>query len=126
MHDDKCVRISVASGDGSDLTDSEIKEYVELSYGADRVLKIHVKKKDGTEVIGNKTITLQYTTRVCDPCIFANNTTGVAFANAITTKDMQIGSQPVSEKTATATAPVKATVLTKKPPVYNYVDGTMK
>ena len=78
--------------------------------------------------VGAKTITLTYTTKVCDPCIFANNTARTAFKNTISTSDMLIGSQATTGRTASAnsTANVSATVLTKKAPVYDYASGTMK
>lgn len=76
--------------------------------------------------IGRKTITLQYTTKVCDPCIFANNTAKTSFKNTISTNNMRIGSS-ATERSASAdsTADVSASVLTKKPPVYDYAAGIM-
>ncbi len=78
--------------------------------------------------IGAKTITLTYTTKVCDPCIFANNTSKATFTNTISTKNMVIGKDTAIERSASAesTAKVSAAVLTKKAPVYDYASGTMK
>lgn len=78
--------------------------------------------------IGAKPITLTYTTKVCDPCIFANNTSKVPFKNIISTKNMVIGKDTTIERTAMAesTANVSAAVLTKKAPVYDYASGAMK
>ena len=78
--------------------------------------------------VGTKTITLTYTTQVCDPCIFANNTAKTLFKNTISTTDMIIGRQSTTGRSASAdsTANVSATVLTKKVPVYDYASGTMK
>lgn len=78
--------------------------------------------------IGRKTVTLRYTTRVCDPCIFANNTAKTPFKNTISTRNMQIGSASTTEHSASAdsTADVSVSVLTKKPPVYDYKTGIMK
>lgn len=77
--------------------------------------------------IGRNTITLQYATKVCDPCIFANNTARVTFKNTISTNNMRIGTS-ATERSANAdsTADVSASVLTKKPPVYDYETGIMK
>lgn len=105
---------------GNDPTPDE-KALINLAYNQ-QVLTINVGK------IGAKTITLTYTTKVCDPCIFANNTAITAFKNTISTTDMMIGSQPTTGRSASAdsTADVSATVLTKKAPVYDYASGTMK
>lgn len=75
--------------------------------------------------IGTKTITLNYITKVCDPCIFANNTGKTPFTNVISTEDMVIGST-TNKVDAESTAEVNATVLSKKPPVYDYANGVMK
>lgn len=64
--------------------------------------------------IGTKTITLNYITKVCDPCIFANNTGKTPFTNVISTEDMVIGST-TNKVDAESTAEVNATVLSKKP-----------
>ena len=78
--------------------------------------------------VGTKTITLTYTTQVCDPCIFSNNTAKTLFKNTISTTDVIIGRQSTTGRSASAdsTANVSATVLTKKAPVYDYASGTMK
>lgn len=77
--------------------------------------------------IGRNTITLQYTTKVCDPCIFANNTARATFKNIISTDDMLIGTSDTKRgASADSTADVSASVLTKKPPVYDYNTGVMK
>ena len=116
-----CVKVLA---DGQPVT-SDMEKYIDLSYDENGQILTMQVKKDGENVIGQKTITLTYSTRVCDPCIFANNTAGVTFKNRIVTEDMQIGSQTGLKRAAEATAPVKAAVLTKKPPVYHYGDGTM-
>ena len=105
---------------GNDPTEDE-KALIGLTYDQ-QVLTITVG------AIGAKTITLTYTTKVCDPCIFANNTAKTAFKNTISTTDMIIGNQPTTGRSASAdsTANVSATVLTKKAPVYDYESGTMK
>ena len=78
--------------------------------------------------IGAKTIALTFTTRVCDPCVFANNRQNVPFTNTISTDDMLIGSQASVGRSASAdsTAKVGAAVLAKKPPVYDYASGIMR
>lgn len=76
--------------------------------------------------IGAKAITLGYTTKVCDPCIFANNTDNVPFENVISTDDMKMGSQDTGRRASAASAAdVSATVLSKKAPVYHYETGKM-
>jgi hypothetical protein len=112
--DDIAIKI-----DGNDPTDDE-KALIDLQY-SQQVLTIKVRE------IGPKTITLTYTTKVCDPCVFANNTAKTAFKNTISTSDMVIGSQTAGRSaSADSTANVSATVLTKKAPVYDYASGTMK
>lgn len=103
-----------------DGKEPEIPDSVELEYGS-QVLKIRVQE------IGAKCISLFYTTRVCDPCVFANNTETTAFKNTIITTDMKIGNQD-TERAASAdsTAAVSAAVLSKKMPVYDYASGIMK
>lgn len=76
--------------------------------------------------VGTQTIVLTYATKVCDPCVFANNTSKTAFINSISTDDMVIGSQTGRSASAESTASVRTTVLTKKPPVYDYASGIMK
>lgn len=95
-----CVKVLA---DGQPVT-SDMEKYIALSYDENGQILTMQVKKDGENVIGQKTITLTYTTRVCDPCIFANNTAGVAFTNRIVTEDMQIGSQTGLKRTAEATA----------------------
>ena len=103
--------------DGAALENSDL---VQLEYDNQQI----------TVTVGNvgpKTITLTYTTKVCDPCVFANNTAKTAFQNTISTSDMVIGSQDTGRSaSADSTANVSATVLTKKAPVYDYASGTMK
>ncbi len=104
--------------DGAALENSDL---VQLEYNNQQI----------TVTVGNvgpKAITLTYTTKVCDPCMFANNTAKTAFQNTISTSDMLIGSQATTGRTASANsaANVSATVLTKKAPVYDYASGTMK
>lgn len=103
--------------DGFDADDQD----VEWEY-AGQTITVKVKN------IGRKTITLQYTTKVCDPCIFANNTSKKLFTNTISTEDMILGSQPDIKRSAKAdsTAEVSASVLTKKAPVYDYASGIME
>ena len=105
---------------GNAPTDNE-QALINLQY-SQQVLTITVGE------IGAKTITLTYTTKVCDPCIFANNTAKTAFKNTISTNDMILGSQTTTGRSASAesTANVSATVLTKKAPVYDYASGTMR
>lgn len=78
-----------------------------------------------TNHVGRQTITLQYTTKVCDPCIFANNTEA-SLENTVSTTDMDIGSQQDLARSASSTAKASPTVLTKKAPVYDYEQGVMK
>ena len=74
---------------------------------------------------GTRTITLNYTTKVCDPCIFAGNAKN-SLTNTISTDNMSIGSQPSLQRSAASTANVNITVLTKKPPIYDYAAGLMR
>lgn len=78
-----------------------------------------------TGEIGAKTITFTYSTKVCDPCIFANNVTDKKLKNLISTEDMLIGKQSAAVRSASAdcTVNVSAAVLTKKQPVYHYDTG---
>lgn len=102
------------------------KDLVELQYDAQsQILTVEVKEVNGRNV-GARTITLQYTTKVCDPCIFANNT-DKKFVNEISTKNMVIGKTSVEPRSASAqsTVEVSAKVLTKKVPVYDYNTGIM-
>ncbi len=105
---------------GGDPTDAE-KALINLEY-SQQELTIKVGE------IGANTITLTYTTKVCDPCVFANNTAKVAFKNTISTSDMIIGKQSNTGRSASAdsTADVSAVVLSKKAPVYDYASGIMK
>lgn len=77
--------------------------------------------------IGRKKITLRYTTKVCDPCLFSNNTSEVMLKNTISTTNMKIGNMN-EERSASADSTVKVSseVLAKKPPVYDYSARTMK
>lgn len=93
----------------------------ELAY--DRQNRVISIKADN---VGERTITLTYTTVVCDPCVFANNTENKSFVNTVSTKDMVVGSQEGRSASADSTADVKATVLSKKAPVYDYATGNMK
>lgn len=103
---------------GNDPTAAE-KALINLEYSRQQLVM-----KVGE--IGPKTISVTYTTKVCDPCIFANNTE-TTFKNTISTTDMIIGSLSTTKRSASAdsTADVCATVLTKKPPVYDYATGIM-
>ncbi len=77
--------------------------------------------------IGRRKITLRYTTKVCDPCLFSNNTSEVMLKNTISTTNMKIGNMD-EERSASADSTVKVSseVLAKKPPVYDYSARTMK
>lgn len=102
------------------------KDLVELQYDVQsQILTVEVKEVNGRNV-GARTITLQYTTKVCDPCIFANNT-DKKFVNGISTTDMVIGKNSSEPRRASAqsTVEVSANVLTKKAPVYDYNKGIM-
>ena len=103
---------------GSAPTDDE-KALIELAYDQ-QILTITAGE------IGTKAVTLIYTTKVCDPCVFANNTQSTAFKNTISTDGMILGSQPAAGRSVDSTADVSATVLTKKAPVYDYASSTMK
>lgn len=112
--------------DGQPLADAD-KDLVELQYDAqEQKLTIEVKEV-GDRNVGARTITLQYTTKVCDPCIFANNTNKEKFVNEISTEDMVIGKTSSEPRSASAqsTVEVSANVLTKKAPVYDYKKGIM-
>ncbi len=106
--------------DGRQPTDDE-RNMIDLKYDCQKII-IQAGK------IGAKTITLQYTTKVCDPCIFANNTQKIPFKNVISTENMVIGrnSNVGNSVSADSTADVNAAVLSKKPPVYDYAKGVMK
>lgn len=106
--------------DGKEPEESE-KKLVKLGY-SNQTLTVTVGE------VGAKTITLIYTTRVCDPCIFANNTVKKLFVNTISTENMIIGKQSTEERKASAssTSVVDAAVLHKKAPVYDYGSQTMK
>ena len=103
----------------TDPTEDE-KKLIDLKYEG-QVLTITVGD------IGLKAITLTYTTKVSDPCVFANNIKTAKFKNTVSTTDMMIGTGAVEGRSAGAdsTADVSATVLTKKAPVYNYETGRM-
>ena len=68
-----------------------------------QILTVEVKEVDGRNV-GARTITLQYTTKVCDPCIFANNTDKKEFVNKISTENMVIGKTSSEPRSASARA----------------------
>lgn len=78
--------------------------------------------------IGYRCVTIQYTTKVCDPCVFANNTAKMGLTNTIFTDDMVIGRNETNGRSdsASSTAVVNAVVLSKKEPVYNYATGRME
>lgn len=80
------------------------------------------------EEIGPKSVTIKYTTKVCDPCLFANNTVKAELKNMISTDDMIIGRNETEGRgtSADSTAVVSAAVLSKKAPVYDYETGRMK
>ena len=97
------------------------RNLVELDY-ANQVLTVK------TGEIGAKTITIAYQTKVCDPCIFANNTARRQMKNIISTDDMLIGKNASVPRSAKAESIVNASaaVLTKKAPVYDYSSNKMK
>lgn len=102
------------------IADSE-KGLVSLDY-ADQVLTVTVGE------IGARKVTLRYTTKVCDPCIFANNTAGKQFVNRVSTTNMVIGKNSSLERSASGESKVdvSAAVLTKKAPFYDYDRGVMQ
>lgn len=136
------VRVSVESIPPT-KADPNGKDLVELVYHEqDQKLTVKVNSNDLAELLydkqgqkltvtvgetGTRTITLQYTTKVCDPCIFANNTDKKKFVNGISTTDMVIGKNSSEPRRASAqsTVEVSANVLTKKAPVYDYEKGIM-
>lgn len=76
--------------------------------------------------IGRSTVTLNYTTKISDPCVFAANTKKVPFRNVIASDNMRIGTSDTDRSAqASATADVSASVLKKKAPVYDYADKGM-
>lgn len=136
------VRVSIESIPPAEA-DPNGKDLVEPVYHEqDQKLTVRVNSNDLVELLydkqgqkltvtvgetGTRTITLQYTTIVCDPCIFANNTNKKTFENKISTTDMVIGKTSVEGRSASAvsTVEVSANVLTKKAPVYDYEKGIM-
>lgn len=78
--------------------------------------------------IGPKSVTIKYITKVCDPCLFANNTVKAELKNEISTDDMIIGRNETEGRgtSADSTAVVSAAVLSKKAPVYDYETGRLK
>lgn len=114
--------ISIAV-DGQPPTAAD-RDKIVLSYDEDSQI-LTVKAGD----IGMKKIELTYITKVCDPCVFANNTTTVNFKNIISTTNMKIGTDPMAPDRSTfadSTAKVRAAVLEKKAPVYDYASHIMK
>lgn len=107
------------------LDDQAIKEtdknLVQLEYTG-QTLTVRVGE------VGFRTVTLQYRTKVCDPCVFANNTGKETFVNRIATTDMVIGSNSSEPRSSTAESAVdvSATVLTKSAPIYDYAAKTMR
>ena len=108
-------------GPATEAEKEELAKRITLDY-TDQVLTVEVGD------IGYTKVTLRYTTKVCDPCIFANNTVKKRFVNQISTDNMVIGENSTQERSASgvSTVDVSATVLTKKPPVYDYVSGVMQ
>ncbi len=106
--------------DGAEPVEAD-KDLVKLEYDR-QILTVTVGE------IGARTITLEYTTKVCDPCIFAGNTVNERFVNRIATTDMVIGKNSAERRSASAQSPVdvSADVLTKKTPLYDYASGIMK
>lgn len=97
------------------------KDLVKADY-KDQVLTITAGE------VGAKTITIAYKTKVCDPCIFANNTSRKQLKNIVSTEDMLIGKNTTAARSAKAESAVSvnAVVLTKKTPIYDYTAGKMK
>lgn len=88
---------------------------ITFDYNDQQVLTIMIRE------LGAKKVTLTYETRVCDPCVFANNTKKTTFTNRIATEDMIIGQGSTTKRAASAEGKVEvsATVLTKQKPVYD-------
>ena len=102
-----------------DGREPENDELVKLKYEDDKLIV-------AVGNIGRRTITLDYTTKISDPCVFAANTEKVTFTNTIVSEDMIIGdSEKERSAQASAKTDVSATVLKKKEPVYHYADGSM-
>lgn len=111
--------VEVLIDNNNQLTDAD-KNLVKLDYGQKRLI-ITVGE------IGARTVTVHYTTKVCDPCIFANNTKEKSFINTISTDNMVIGSSgQLRSAEASSKAVASAAVLEKKLPAYDYASHTMK
>lgn len=110
-------------GPATETEKEELASRITLDY-TDQVLTVTVGD------IGFTKITLRYTTNVCDPCIYANNTDNKTFKNEISTDDMLIGKDSIQGQerhaSGVSTVDVSATVLTKQPPVYDYGRGVMR
>lgn len=108
-------------GPAAEAEKEELAKRITLNY-TDQVLTVTVGD------IGYTKVTLHYTTKVCDPCIYANNTNEKQFKNRISTDNMVIGENSTQARSASgeSTVNVSATVLTKKAPVYDYGSGVMQ
>lgn len=125
-------------GRGLELVDSvdDISVLVDdTTPGQEDRQKIHLTHDPQSQIlgitvgeIGPKSVTIKYTTKVCDPCLFANNTVKAGLKNTISTDDMIIGRNETEGRgtSADSTAVVSAAVLSKKAPVYDYETGRMK
>lgn len=111
--------ITVLVNDRSPTADEE--GAITFDYNDQQVLTVRIRE------LGAKKVTLTYETRVCDPCVFANNTKKTTFTNRIATEDMIIGRDSTTKRKASAEGKVEigATVLTKEKPVYDYERGVM-
>lgn len=108
-------------GPATEAEKEELAKRITLDY-TDQVLTVIVGD------IGYTKVTLRYTTKVCDPCIFANNSAKKQFVNRISTDNMVIGINSSLERSASAESKgdVSTSVLTKKAPVYDYERGVMQ
>lgn len=108
-------------GPATEAEKEELAKQITLDY-TDQVLTVIVGD------IGYTKVTLRYTTKVCDPCIFANNSAKKQFVNQISTDNMVIGINSTLERSASGESKVdvSTSVLAKKAPVYDYERGVMQ
>lgn len=112
--DDVAIEILDLAG-----TKVENKDLVEVDY-TDQEIKIQVGN------IGKSSVTLTYTTKVCDPCLFANNHSNyVEFTNVITSTDLCINEKKRENVSAFSYVYFDVKILTKNPPTYDYATGDM-
>lgn len=110
-------------GPETEAEKAELRNRISLVYdSASQVLTVTVGD------IGFTKVTLRYRTKVCDPCIFANNSKAKPFVNKISTDDMMIGNGSPQRRSAAgeSTVDVNASVLTQNSPVYDYGRGVMR